>query len=48
MGNTTTNDSVTGATMQVGTLMKARGTGRMFIIVEEVDILLLPLVTTKY
>jgi hypothetical protein len=25
--------------MQVGTLMKARGTGRMFIIVEEVDIL---------
>ena len=25
--------------MQVGTLMKARGTGRMFIIVGEVDIL---------
>jgi len=25
--------------MQVGTLMKARGTGRMFIIVDEVDIL---------
>ena len=39
MGNTTTNDSVTGATMQVGTLMKARGTGRLFIIVDEVDIL---------
>jgi len=39
MDNKTTNDSITGATMQVGTLLKARGEGKMFIIVGELDIL---------
>ena len=40
MVNTTTNDPIaTGASMQVGTLLKARGESKLFIIVEELDIL---------
>ena len=39
MGNTTTNDSTTRATMQVGTLLRAKRNGKMFMITEEITIL---------
>ena len=40
MGNTTTNDSSpTGATMQVGTLLRARGGSQMVMITEVITVL---------
>ena len=39
MGNTTTNDSTTRATMRVGTLLRAKRNGKMFMITEEITIL---------
>ena len=40
MGNTTTNDSTTtGAIMQVGTLLRARGEDKLFMITEVITVL---------
>lgn len=42
MGNKATNDSTTGATMQVGTLLRAKRNGKMFMITEEITIIRQP------